>query len=253
MLHGVTASFAPGRLTAVVGPNGAGKTTLLRLLLGVLKPTSGAVTLELDGRPDDVWALTARARAPHIAYVPQQPSAGESFTVEQVVRLGRLARPTMPGAIDAALEELSLLGERGCLFETLSAGQQQRVALARAVAQLAGGDVPPAHQALLADEPCSAMDPNHMVRAMGVLRAQATAGRSVIVVLHDLTAALRFADDALVLDVTGGVAASGAATDVLTPSVLGGVYSIGFERLEAPGGAAHALVPGDAPRYDVPR
>jgi iron complex transport system ATP-binding protein len=243
VLRGVSAPVAAGRVTAIVGPNGAGKSTMLRLLLGVLAPTRGRVLLESDGSPAGVSAIPARRRAARLAYVPQQSTAGESLTARQIVRLGRLARPVDEGAVDRAMERMSL-GELGHeLFATLSAGQQQRVALARALAQLAGGDVPPSAQAILADEPCSAMDPNHLVRSLGVLREEAGAGRAVVIVLHDVTTALRFADDVLVLDGCGRLAAQGAAGGVLTPETLAPVYGIGFERLESRGAGGAALVP----------
>lgn len=247
VLRCVTAAIAPARVTAVVGPNGAGKTTLLRLMLGVLSPTGGRVTIRLPDGSREISSVPPRLRARHLAYVPQQPSVGEAFTVEQIVRMGRLSRPADPGAVDYAIEILSISELRGELFDMLSAGQQQRVALARAVAQLSGNDVPGPHQALLADEPCSAMDPNHMVRAMDVLRRQARAGRAVVLVLHDLSAALRFADDALVLDSDGRLAAQGPVADVLTPAVLGAVYSVGFRRFVSPDRPADAVLVPDTP------
>jgi iron complex transport system ATP-binding protein len=159
--------------------------------------------------------------------------------------MGRVARPARgtPAAVESALREVELDAELDAPFDTLSAGQRQRGALARALAQLAGDDVPLAAQAIVADEPISAMDPRHAVASMELLRAQARRGRCVVAVLHDLTAAARFADDALVLDAEGRVAASGPAVDVLVPGVLRGVYGIGFERLGGGRGEDSALVP----------
>jgi iron complex transport system ATP-binding protein len=244
VLRDVTVAFAPGKVTAIVGPNGAGKSTLLRLLLGVLAPTKGAVRVDLGEGPAPVTSIAARRRAGHLAYVAQQSIAGHAFTVEQIVRLGRLSRPTIHAAVDTAIRRMGLEERRGDLFATLSAGQQQRVTLARALAQLAGEDIAPGRQAILADEPCSAMDPSHLVRAMQVLRDEAAMGRSVVVVLHDVTTAVRFADDALVLGANGSLVAHGGAGGVLTPEVLAPVYGIGFERLGTEGGAGGvAIVP----------
>jgi iron complex transport system ATP-binding protein len=249
VLRGVDAKIPHARITAVVGPNGAGKTTLLRLMLGVLAPTAGRVTLQLPTGREEIASMPPRRRAGRIAYVPQQPGAGEAFSVEQIVRMGRLSRSSVPGAVDDALELLSIGDLRREPFATLSAGQQQRVALARAVAQLMGDDVPAPHQAILADEPCSAMDPNHMVRAMDVLRRQARAGRAVVLVLHDLAAALRFADDALLLDSRGNLAAHGRVAEVLTPGMLANVYAVGFQRFTSPDRPDEAiLVPEPPPR-----
>src|SRR5690606_22127620 len=140
------------------------------------------------------------------------------------------------------------------------AGQQQRVILARALAQLAGGDEPPARQVILADEPTSAMDPRHELHALGVLREQARRGRAVVVVLHDFTAAARFADRALVLDDSGRVAAVGPVERTLRAGVLSGVFGVPFREIfeggpvaaDGSGGAAEeegarrpiALIPG---------
>lgn len=252
ILRAVTAPLSAGKLTAIVGPNGAGKSTLIKVLLGVLAPTSGRARITLATGEADVSSVPPRRRAASLAYVAQQSTAGEAFTVEQIVRLGRLSRPVNAPAIAAALERMSLSDVRGELFATLSAGQQQRVSLARALAQLAGADVDAARQGILADEPCSAMDPKHLVRAMGVLREEARAGRTVVVVLHDITTAIRFADDALVLDSQGRLAASGPAASVLTPATLAPVYGIEFDRLgsdaDGPdgggvGGGGVAIVP----------
>lgn len=249
VLRGVTVSIAQGKVTAVVGPNGAGKSTFLRVLLGVLSPSEGRALIDCEGRgtTQDVGSVSARRRAAHVAYVAQQSAAGEAFTVEQIVRLGRLSRPGNDDAVMVAMEQMSLMELRRELFATLSAGQQQRVALARAIAQLAGGEPAAGRQAILADEPCSAMDPKHMLRSMDVLREQAAAGRGVVVVLHDLTMALRYADEAIVLDAAGTMAAKGAAEEVLSPEVLGRVYGVEFERLGGAGigaeGVGVAMVP----------
>lgn len=243
VLQSISALFPAGRVTAVVGPNGAGKTTLLRLMLGVLAPSQGRVLIRLDNGASDVARVAPRRRAQHLAYIPQQPVAGDAFTVEQIVHLGRLSRAADTRAVDHAIDALSLGPLRSELFEKLSAGQQQRVALARAVAQLAGDDVPPRLQAILADEPCSAMDPSHMVRAMQLLKQEA-AHRAVVIILHDLTAALRFADDAIVLHNDGRVAFHGPVSDALTPERLENVYEVGFRRfVDVSNPADAAIVP----------
>jgi iron complex transport system ATP-binding protein len=247
VLRGVTAAVLPGKVTAIVGPNGAGKSTLLRLLLGVIEPKGGRVTADLGAGEADVAGIPARRRAGHLAYVPQQSAAGDAFTVEQIVRLGRLSRPRDEEAVAAAMRRMAIEELRAELFEQLSAGQRQRVTLARALAQLAGGDVAPARQAILADEPCSAMDPKHFVGAMEALREEALAGRSVLVVLHDVTAALRFADEAIVLDAAGSLAARGPCGEVLSPGILGSIYGIEFERLVSVNGrGGGALMPSAA-------
>mgnify|MGYP001306927191 CR=1 FL=1 len=234
VLRGVSAVFEPGALTAVVGPNGAGKSTLLRLLLGAMAPQAGVAALAGE-KPR---RIRARSRAARLAYIPQRAQVSAPFSVAQVVRLGRFARPADDGAVRAALEAMEVADRADEPFETLSAGQQQRVILARALAQLAGGDEPPPRQVILADEPTSAMDPRHELHALSVLREQARRGRAVVVVLHDFTAAARFADRALVLDDSGRVAASGPVEQTLRADILGRVFGVPFREIFEEGPAA---------------
>jgi iron complex transport system ATP-binding protein len=136
-------------------------------------------------------------------------------------------------------------------FADLSIGQQQRAALARALAQLdqtpekQGGnqpETPPRY--LIADEPVSAMDPRHALAALSLLRHLAHhAAIGVVVVLHDLTAARALADDAVLLDESGRLAAQGPAAEVLTPAALRPVFGVDFAELTSPDLPAPALIP----------
>lgn len=224
----LSAAFAPGQVTALVGPNGCGKSTLLRLLLGALNPGAGAVD------------RTGLAPA---AYIAQRPEVAAPLTVRQVVALGRYARPTDHPAVDRALAAADLADRAGDLFAHLSAGGQQRAALARALAQVA-----PASSAslLLADEPTSALDPRHALAAMESLRALAAAGATVVVSLHDLSAALRHADRALVLDAGGRLLAHAPVGEALDPATLALAFGVRFELLRGAGAAALAPVGASA-------
>jgi iron complex transport system ATP-binding protein len=239
VLKGVSAEFPRGVVTALIGPNGAGKSTLLRLLLGVLRPSRGEVTK--DGR--GVRSIAAAERARVMAYVPQQSQVAFPFTAAEVVRLGRYA---MGGGTDAfvqdSLARVGISERANDLYGHLSAGQQQRVTLARALAQLRGHG---GGAFLLADEPVSAMDPNHALHAMEVLRDLAGQGCGVVVVLHDLSLVLRYAQRVVVLDGSGQVAGAGATQEVLTAELLGSVFSVPFRPLVDPGapGSPAAWVP----------
>lgn len=227
--------FQPG-VTAVVGPNGSGKSTLLRLLLGLLRPTAGIV--ELDGSPPH--ALRGDRRARVMAYVPQRTELSAAFSVAQFTALGRYAHGGADhGAMERALRSVALWEERAVPFEALSAGQQQRATVARALAQLDPAGAPaPRQRWLLADEPLSALDPAHAAEMMTLLRRTAAGGVAVIVVLHDLTAALRGADRAVVLSADGRLLAEGPTPDALTPATLRTAFGIGFERVNAVTGPA---------------
>ncbi len=242
VLSGVDLAIEPGRVTAIVGPNASGKSTLLRLLLGRLAPTSGRVTI--DDRP--VRRLHPRELAKRLAFVPQSPALSFAYSVEQVVRFGLLAmgRSAPPAAVERALERLDIADRATDPYTELSVGLQQRVALARALAQLNAAPRD-ASRYLLADEPTSALDPRHALGVIDLLTELASDGVGVGVVLHDLSIALRVADDALVLDDTGRPAASGPASETLTPDVLRPVFGVRFARV-APrnddSGAPHALL-----------
>lgn len=242
----LSAAFEPGLVTAVLGPNGSGKSTLLRCLLGLLRPREGAVRLA----GDDVHAMREPERAARIAYVPQRPSAALGFTVADVAALGCGVRTPGRTAHAAAAEALRLvdLADRAAdPFAELSQGQQQRAVLARALAQLSvAGRASPRPLVLLADEPTSALDPRHAVAALDLLRARAREGHVVVVVLHDLSAALRAADRVLLLSERGEVAAAGPPSQALDPGTLARVFGIGFARLAGSDGR-QALVPAPQP------
>ncbi|MDQ7013109.1 MAG: ABC transporter ATP-binding protein [Planctomycetota bacterium] len=247
VFENLSATFEPGLVTAVLGPNGSGKSTLLRCLLGLLTPQHGRVTLGTR----TVHDLTEPQRARVMAYVPQRPSVALGFTVANIVALGAGAQTPGPLARDAAMRALSTLDLADRADEPfceLSQGQQQRAVLARALAQLdttraASPKKPPAPFALLADEPTSAMDPRHAVEAMGILRQQASLGCVVVVVLHDLTAALRSADRVLLLDDQGRPAATGPPAQALTCETLQEVYHIDFVNVTDPESQRIGLVP----------
>lgn len=226
-MRDLSALLSPSRLTAVIGPNAAGKSTLLRLMLGQLRPWAGRVLLGERCAAD----MPPAARARLLSYVPQRATASFAFTVQQVVEMGRHALPPDPAAVDRALGLCDLADLRASVFAELSVGQQQRVLLARALAQAAGA---PPGAAMLLDEPSSAMDPWHVHHTMGLLRRQADAGLAVLVVLHDLNLAARYADDVWLLD-RGRLAAAGPWNEVMQPCVLEPVYRVRCQPLAAVG------------------
>lgn len=240
-LRDVACSLCAG-VTAIVGPNASGKSTLLRAMLGALRPARGVVTL--DGTP--IGRLPTRERARKIAYVAQRPDVSAAFAVREVVALGRFASNAGARAdreaTERAMTRLDVASLADRRFHALSVGQQQRVALARAAAQLDAGDAA-GPRVLLADEPCSGMDPRHELDAMGLLAELAAGGVAVGVVLHDLTLATRFADRAVVLADGGTVAAAGPASDVLEPGTLGRVFGVEMIGSDTPAGHILTAVP----------
>jgi len=239
VLDRLSLNFAPGSLTAVLGPNAAGKSTLLRLLLGTLVPNAGRVTL--GGAP--VRQMPGAARAGRIAYIPQAPSLAEDMSVRNVVELGRLRRSASESSIQRAMQRAELESLAGASFAELSAGQQQRVSLARVLAQLDAPTPAPNETVILADEPLSAMDPKHAVRCLACLGEEARAGRTVLVVLHDLSLAARMCDRVLLLNAAGACLAHDATGVVMTEANLSAAFQTPMRVHQDPDGGVIAVQP----------
>lgn len=220
VLRGVSASAPAGAITAILGANAAGKTTLLRVLAGALTPHQGAALIHGQAVAD----LHPAERARRLAYVPQRPGVDAPFSVREVVTLGTYSTRGGKAAVQEAMELCDVAGIADRKWPELSAGQQQRTALARALAQLhrAGEG-----QALLLDEPFSALDARHVAETATLLRATAARGACVVTVLHDLSLAARWADYAWCLR-EGQMVAMGSISEVMTASVLRKVYDADF-------------------------
>jgi iron complex transport system ATP-binding protein len=225
IVDGVDLDVGTGEVVALVGPNGAGKSTLLGALAGDRRLLRG--TVRLGGH--DLRRLEVAELARRRAVLPQRSSLAAPYTALEVVLLARrdLAPATARRYLDDV--ELGALAERS--YPTLSGGEQQRVQLARVLAQLDGA----AGAVLFLDEPTSALDPHHQAVVLRLARRAARAGHAVVVVLHDLTLAARWAGRVIVLS-GGRTLAEGAPEDVLTPELLAAAYATRFEVLRAAGG-----------------
>jgi len=208
----------PGEFVAVVGANGAGKSTLVRLLAGDLQPTEG--TILLAGKPLDRYRARELARMRSV--LPQQSRIDFSFTVRQVVEMGRspyLGRGTTPGEHEAAVARAMAAADierlAGRAYPGLSGGEQARTCLARVLAQ----DTP----VVLLDEPTAALDIRHQHQVLSVVRGLAERGKAVLAVLHDLNLAAAYATRVVALH-RGAVAAAGPPAEVLTAEVLSRIY-----------------------------
>ena len=236
VLDGISCTIAPGVITAIVGPNGSGKSTLIRLLAGLRSPESGTITL--DDR--DLKAVSHRDRARSIAFIEQRPNLAFDFAVRRVVEFGTHAQGSDKKRVDDALERFELADIASKPYGHLSVGQQQRVSIARAWVQIVAN---PAGY-LLADEPCSAMDPKHTQSTMAALESLAQSGIGVGVVVHDLTSAARWADEAIVLNQFGKIAQQGSADTVLSNEVLSDVFEVQIRRHQLKDGCP-VLIPND--------
>lgn len=209
-----------GEFVAILGPNGAGKTTLIRLILGILRPTEGILTVM--GYPPHRMPRAVRKR---IGYVPQLLSLDLSVpvTVEEVVRMGRyvhagwLGRPGKADeeAVQRALVRVGLKGMEKRLLRELSGGQRQRVFLARALAT--------EPELLVLDEPTTSLDPSMTEGLYDLLQdLRKTLDLTVILVSHDVGIVMERADTVACL--AGRLVAHGRPRDVLTRATLECMY-----------------------------
>ena len=225
MFESLSLEIPRGQVTALCGPNGCGKSTALKAMRRVLPLAGGEV--QLKGRPLADWS--ARALARELAMLSQAPSAPEEMTVRDLVSLGRYAhRPALGGlaandkaAVAGALRatDIADLAERP--IGALSGGQLQRAWLAMVVAQEA--------PAIFLDEPTNHLDIAHALETLELVRGLcAGGGKTVVVVLHGLNLAARYADR-LVFFRDGRIAAEGAVAEVFRAETIREVFGIECE------------------------
>jgi len=227
LLQGVSLQLQAGEVGVVLGPNGAGKSTLLSVLSGLTAPQSGEV--RIDDRP--LVPGDAAAWASRRAVLPQDTTVAFDFSAQDIVALGRYPHRLNPslredGIVAEALSatDVSHLAGRGMAH--LSGGERLRVQLARVLAQIWEPRPDGAARWLLLDEPTAALDLRHQHEVLGLVRRWAREQSvGVLLVLHDLNLALRYADRVWVLD-GGQLRAAGAPADVLTPTLLRQVWQV---------------------------
>jgi iron complex transport system ATP-binding protein len=225
-LSNVSLSVSPGQIVAVVGPNGSGKSTLIKTIATILKARSGTITI--DG--SDIYRIDPLDLASRIGYVPQQYTYTLYSTVFETVLLGR--RPYIKwtvseeelSRVQLALEEVGMAESAGRFMDQLSGGERQKVFIARALAQ------DPA--LYLFDEPTSALDIRHQLGVMETLRTITQERHaSVVIALHDLNLAFRYADTVMILQ-NGAVAGLGRPKDILDPDRIRTVYGVEIRIVE---------------------
>jgi iron complex transport system ATP-binding protein len=211
-----------GAITALVGPNGSGKSTLLRALARLIAPRSGAVYL--DGRA--IATLPTREVARQLAVLPQGPETPEDLTVGELVEQGRyphagplrMLREQDHVAITEALAQSNMLALRHRRLDSLSGGERQRAWIALALAQ--------ATPVLLLDEPTTFLDVSHQLEVLTLIQQlNRSQGKTIVLILHDLNQAARFARRMIVLH-QGHIVADGTPRDVLTAELLAEVFQV---------------------------
>lgn len=218
-----------GTITALVGPNGCGKSTLLRGLSRLLKPKHGAVYL--DGH--NIHTLKARDLARQLGILPQSPTAPEGLTVHELVAQGRYPHQTWfqqwshddERIVQEALTTTNLTMFADRPVDTLSGGQRQRAWIAMTLAQQT--DV------LLLDEPTTYLDLAYQMDVLDLLDDLNARGHTIIIVLHDLNQAARYADRIVALR-SGQIVAQGTPEQVMTPENILQVFGLKAEVVSDP-------------------
>ena len=222
VLHGISLTATAGRVLGIVGPNGSGKSTLVKAMAGLL---TGEGTILFNG---------SATRPRYIAYMPQDLQAPMAMTVLEVVLLGRLGQLRLKvsaqdlDAVQQVLQTLGLVDLAGRYVSELSGGQRQMVFLAQALVSQP--------RVLLLDEPTSALDIRHQLEVLEVVRNLTLAqGLCTVMVVHDLNAAARFADEVALLH-EGRLLAWGAPAEVLTVDNLARGFGVEAETLRCQDG-----------------
>ena len=243
VVRGVDVAIPDGQITAIVGPNGCGKSTLLRALVRLLSPSDGSVVL--DG--DDIHALPTREVARRVGLLPQSPIAPAGITVKELVARGRtphqkVLRPWSDKdetAVLSALHSTALTDIQDAVVDELSGGQRQRAWIAMSLAQ----DTP----LMILDEPTTYLDIAHQYDVMDLLhRLNTRQNRTIVMVVHDLHQAARYAHHVIAMH-QGEVAAAGTPGDVFTEDLIRTVFSLEARVLTDPVTGTPMVVPAHGP------
>ncbi|MBD2258227.1 ABC transporter ATP-binding protein [Pseudanabaena sp. FACHB-2040] len=239
IIQGLDLAIPKRQVTMLVGPNGCGKSTLLRGLARLLKPKGG--TVYLDG--DAIAHLPTKELAKRLGILPQSPAAPEGLTVRELVAQGRYPHQNWLQqwsredelTVEAAIATTHLEDFANRPLDTLSGGQRQRAWIAMALAQ----DT----QTLLLDEPTTYLDLAHQIEVLDLLAdLNRKQGKTIIIVLHDLNLACRYADHLIALKV-GQVYAQGAPAAIMTEALVRQVFGLESKILPDPVAGTPLCIP----------
>ena len=244
ILDGIDLTIPDGRVTILVGPNGCGKSTLLKSLARILRPMGGQVLL--DGK--DIHTLNTKAVAAKLGLLPQGPVAPEGLTVRELVAQGRFPHQSLlrqwtqadEDAVNGALHTANITEFADRAVDTLSGGQRQRCWVAMVLAQDTG--------LILLDEPTTFLDLKVQVDLMDLLAGLAhERGRTLVIVLHELSLAAAYADY-LVMMKDGRIVSAGLPDEIFTAERLRQVFDLNASVLRDPVSGRLVCVPFGARR-----
>ena len=239
VVEGLNLDIPPGRVTMIVGPNACGKSTTLRAMARLLAPSSGAILL--NGK--NIQKTPTKDVASVLGILPQTPIAPDGIIVSDLVGRGRyphqgwLRRWTAEddAAVAEAMRATSVLELAARPVDALSGGQRQRVWIAMALAQRT--------DLLLLDEPTTYLDVAHQIEVLDLLiDLNAERGTTVVVVLHDLNLACRYADHLVAMH-AGKVMAQGKPGEVVTAELIGDIFGMRCSVVPDPISGTPLIVP----------
>lgn len=225
VLRGAELRAEDGKVTALIGPNGCGKSTLLKTVAGIVP--AGAGEAAVDG--DIVSALAPRRLAQQVSYMPQLRVAPK-ITARRMVLYGRFPYLSYPRrysagdweAVERSLARAGAESYAGCLMTRLSGGQQQKVYFAMTLAQDTKN--------VLLDEPTSFLDLRHQLELLRIARELASAGKAVLLVMHDVRLAMQYADEIAVM-ADGRVLLQGTPGEVFSSAAIDRVFGVRLGRV----------------------
>ncbi len=228
ILSDINLSIPQGSFTSIVGMNGSGKTTLLNLIANIIKATNGEILI----KNKDINSYSVRELAQNVSYVFQNNEVDFDFSALQIVMMGRTPyqkllsteTPQDYSICQKAMQETNTWHLRNRLINSLSGGERQRVFIARSLAQ--NTDI------ILLDEPVANLDLKHQIEIMKLLKdIQTKENTTILIVLHDLSLALKYSDYVLALK-EGQMRLFDTASKVLNKQNINSLFEINAEIIQ---------------------
>ncbi|MBR1774681.1 MAG: ABC transporter ATP-binding protein [Bacteroidales bacterium] len=222
ILSDINFSVPQGTMTSIVGMNGSGKTTLLKLVSNILKSDSGEILLENK----NIKSYSVKETAQNISMVFQNNETDFDFSAQQIVLMGRMPYQKLLQAdnkddfliVEQAMRQTNTWQLKDRLINSLSGGEKQRVFIARSLAQQT--------KLMLLDEPVANLDLKHQIEIMKLLKQiQKQNNTTILIVLHDLSLALKYSDNVLALK-NGQMCFFDSAKTVLTQENISTLFEI---------------------------
>ncbi len=248
IVHRLSLAVPDGAVTSIIGPNGCGKSTLLRAMARLMVPRSGRVLL--DGQP--LQGQPTRSVATRLGMLPQNPTAPAGLTVADLVSRGRNPRQRWyqqfsvgdERVVADALQATGIAALADVPLDELSGGQRQRAWISMVLAQET--DI------VLLDEPTSFLDLAHQVELLELVqRLNREHGRTIVMVLHDISLAARYSDHMVAMR-QGRIHSQGSPAEVVTERGLMEIFGLSAQVVSDPvAGRPHVIPLGTGPRPDL--